>query len=179
MAGTLLPGAAMVVTSQPCLALPSVIFQHHVLLLGLAEDTDDYVCCFFPGCEEPVAAVARHLKAPLGLAGLCFVPLYCHMLCSVLDRWWQDALPVPAPTTVTEVYAAYVAALLGPQPAPQLWAQLLALAGRILFAKAELRGVPGSSPLRCLLAPKDNGAVEFFHPTVQEFVAAVFAIATL
>ncbi|CAM5124769.1 unnamed protein product [Natator depressus] len=72
--GTLLPGAAVVVTSRPCPALSGIPFDRHLLILGFDEhQMEDYFRRFFRDAER-AAAVQGYISGHQGLAGLCFIP---------------------------------------------------------------------------------------------------------
>uniref|UniRef100_A0A8C8RRI2 NACHT domain-containing protein n=1 Tax=Pelusios castaneus TaxID=367368 RepID=A0A8C8RRI2_9SAUR len=196
--GTLLPGASIVVTSRPCLALSRTSFDRHLLILGFQEDqVDDYFRRFFQDAKR-AAAVRSYISGHQGLAGLCFIPLYCFILCTALGEFFPTGeVTVPSPpTTITGLYCCYLVTILG-----QSWslepgirqlvlslgrlAYATLLAGKFLFTPDELQEFgfdPQDLPsnfFNSVFYREENKHYCFFHLTVQEFLAALYCMATL
>ncbi|XP_075763984.1 NACHT, LRR and PYD domains-containing protein 12-like isoform X2 [Pelodiscus sinensis] len=196
--GTLLPGATVVVTSRPCPALSSTPFDRHLLILGFHEaQLEDYLCRFFRDAER-TAAVSSYIAGHPGLAGLCFIPLYCFILCTALAKSFPatgEAAP-SLPATLTDVYRCYLATLLGHGWPPEPGAgQLLRHLGRLAYAALlagkrrlsieELREFGFDSQdlpvafLNPIFLGDHHVGYRFFHVTVQEFLAALYCVAAL
>lgn len=206
--GTLLPKASILVTSRPSASLPEHLFDRHVVILGFQEEqVKDYFFRFFRDPER-AKAVLGYIAAHEGLVSLSFIPLYCFILCTALGDFFpgagvQEASP---PSTITEVYRQYLCTILRSYQLPpqqaggagsalgkarDLVMQLGRLAyaallrGKILFYADELRGfgfdpqnLPGTFLNRLFSKEKDE-VYYFFHLTVQEFLAALYAVAVL
>lgn len=206
--GTLLPKSTILVTSRPSASLREDLFDRHVVILGFQEEqVKDYFFRFFRNPER-ATAVLGYIAAHEGLVSLSFIPLYCFILCTALGDFFpcagvQEASP---PSTITEVYRQYLCSILrsyqpplqqsgGPScalgKARDLILQLGRLAyaallrGKILFYADELLGfgfdpqnLPGTFLNRIFSKEKDE-VYYFFHLTIQEFLAALYAVAVL
>ncbi|XP_072282038.1 NACHT, LRR and PYD domains-containing protein 6-like [Pyxicephalus adspersus] len=112
--GSLLPGASIVVTSRPQPCLPLEIFDRKVVILGFEEKQVKEFCSRFFREEEVTEEVFQYIMKNDTISGLCFIPLYCFIICSVLGPYFQktsSCLEGP-PKTMTEVYRSYLCTLL-------------------------------------------------------------------
>ncbi|XP_077312690.1 NACHT, LRR and PYD domains-containing protein 3-like [Lithobates pipiens] len=112
--GSLLPGASVVVTSRPRPYLPLETFDRKVVILGF-EESQVKEFCFRIFREEVLSEeVFQYIMKNDTISGLCFIPLYCFIICSVLGPFFQKKslrLDDP-PETITEVYRSYLCTLL-------------------------------------------------------------------
>lgn len=208
LSGSLLPESTVVVTSRPSATLPEDGFDRHFVILGFQEEhVEEYFSRFFQN-HERAAAVLGYISAQKGLASLCFIPLYCFILCTALGEFFPrvGANEASPPSTITEVYRQYLCTILrshastqqpagGPNSAlgrsQALVLQLGELAysallrGKIQFDTDELRvfgfdpqNLPGAFLNRIFTKEKGND-YRFFHLTVQEFLAALYSVAIL
>ncbi|XP_060113662.1 NACHT, LRR and PYD domains-containing protein 12-like [Heteronotia binoei] len=208
LSGSLLPESTIVVTSRPSATLLEDAFDRHFVILGFQEEqVKEYFSRFFRDPER-AAAVLSYISAQKGLASLSFIPLYCFILCTALGEFFPQAgvREASPPSTITEVYRQYLCTILrsyasvqqqagGPNCAlgrtPDLVLQLGKLAyfallrGKIQFDTDELRefgfdpqNLPGAFLNRIFTKEKDD-YYRFFHLTVQEFLAALYAVAIL
>ncbi|XP_014667221.1 PREDICTED: NACHT, LRR and PYD domains-containing protein 12-like [Priapulus caudatus] len=121
VAGRLLSGAHVLVTSRPSAAIPVADAFHRVVeILGFSSDgVREYVARYFGdgGDGGYAERVFAHLRSNLNVFSLCSVPVCCRLICQVYDdarrrqqqqrRGGGGAAPLDVPDlrTVTGVYS--------------------------------------------------------------------------
>ena len=195
ISGRFLPGATVVVTSRPTAneLYSRFTFDRTVEILGFTSDKiEEYVSKF---CENHDRSdlkpkVWNHIKSSSDLLNLCYIPVNCFIITTILfeclsdPRKDTDALP----TTLTELYQAAIThfdkhhyrKFLGQSSEEAISKlQLLAYDGiepRQLIFNNELfdEGMKNSGLLNSLSNPYFQAQTQFcfIHLTIQEFLAA-------
>ncbi|KAM5132677.1 LOW QUALITY PROTEIN: NACHT, LRR and PYD domains-containing protein 3-like [Mantella aurantiaca] len=184
--GSLLPGASIVVTSRPRPCLPLEIFDRKVVILGFEERQVKEFC--FRILREDVVSeeVFQYIMKNETISGLCFIPLYCFIICSVdssskVEETTEEPIVLCRPSIMS--------------PVKDTLRQLGTLAyhgllrGKILFSKTDLQKfgfdpvkMPDSFMDRILIHVDGKSQSEmftFFHMTVQEFFAALYCVMSM
>ena len=195
ISGRLLPGATVLVTSRPTANefYSRFRFDRTVEIIGFTSDKiEEYVSKF---CETHARSdlkskVWNHIKSSSDLSNLCYIPVNCFIVCTILfqclsgPRKDTGALP----TTLTELYQAAIThfdkhhyrKLHGQSSEEAIKKlQLLAYNGiepRQLIFDNELfdEGMKNSGLLNSLSNPYSQTQTQFcfIHLTIQEFLAA-------
>ncbi|XP_042302837.1 NACHT, LRR and PYD domains-containing protein 12 isoform X2 [Sceloporus undulatus] len=188
---TLLPESCLIITTRPnaleslenCLQSPCYV-RH----LGLSEGgKKEYFHRFF-GEEELAVQVLSYIKRNEALLAISFVPTVCRIICTVmkqqLDKAKKDLSPVSE--RLTAVYALYLSHLAGSlcsgSEQLDLIRRVCSLAADAIWKKKTLfkeEELPNQLALCSTLFQKNpdcEGIYNFIHPTVQEFLAALFYV---
>uniref|UniRef100_A0A803ST50 NACHT domain-containing protein n=1 Tax=Anolis carolinensis TaxID=28377 RepID=A0A803ST50_ANOCA len=188
---TLFPESCLMITTRPNTlesledCLPSPRYVRH---LGFSEEgKKEYFCKFF-GEEELAAQALSYIKRNEALLAISFVPGVCWIICTMmkeqLDRAEKDLVPVS--DTLTGVYALYLSHLFksfctGSEQL-DLMKTLCSLAADGLWEKKPFlkeEDIRKELALHGTLFRKDpdcEGSYSFFHPSIQEFLAALFYV---
>ena len=84
-------------------------FNRKVEILGFtSENVEQYIEKYFKG-NDKLDTVRNHIKHNLKIAGICYVPVNCFIMCTVLDGLLPNnasysTQEVNLPSTVTELY---------------------------------------------------------------------------
>ncbi|XP_060639846.2 NLR family CARD domain-containing protein 3-like [Anolis sagrei] len=203
--GKLLPESTIVVTSRPSASLPEDLFDRHIVILGFQEEhVQEYFFRFFRD-HKRATAVLSYISLHDGLASLCFIPLYCFILCTALGEFFPcvGAIEASPPSTITDVYRQYLCTILRlrkhPSGRPNCTLggvkDLLLKLGKLAYAATlrkrtvfytdelqafgfDLESLPGSFLNRIFFKENDQ-VYGFFHLTIQEFLAALYSVVTL
>ncbi|KAH0621044.1 hypothetical protein JD844_022054, partial [Phrynosoma platyrhinos] len=188
---TLLPESCLIITTRPnaleslesCLQSPCYV-RH----LGLSEEgKKEYFYRFF-GEEELAVQALSYIQGNEALLAISFVPTVCGIICTVmkqqLDTAEEDLVPVSE--RLTAVYAIYLSHLAGSlcsgSEQLDLMRRLCSLAAdgvwkkKSLFKEEELPNMLALCRTLFQKHPDCEGIYSFIHPTVQEFLAALFYV---
>ncbi|XP_072011091.1 NACHT, LRR and PYD domains-containing protein 12-like isoform X2 [Engystomops pustulosus] len=114
--GSLLHGASIVVTSRPRPSLPTHIFDRKVVILGFEERQVEEFCFRFFREKTISGEVFHYIMKNDTLSGLSFIPLYCFIICTALQPFFQNKIEESClenpPKTMTEVYRSYLCTIM-------------------------------------------------------------------
>ncbi|XP_060730358.1 NACHT, LRR and PYD domains-containing protein 1 homolog [Tachysurus vachellii] len=112
MLGELLPGASVLVTSRPTAVshIPIGSIDCFVVITGFSTvEIHDFFQRFFQD-EELATKMFEIVVANELLLTLCYIPAFCHIMCSVLKE--NKGLYTANPRTMTDIYVQYLLALV-------------------------------------------------------------------
>ena len=195
ISGRFLPGATVLVTSRPTANefYSRFTFDRTVEILGFTSDkSEEYVSKF---CENHDRSdlkpkVWNHIKSSSDLLNLCYIPVNCFIVTTILFECLSDPRKDTAalPTTLTELYQAAIThfdkhhyrKLLGQSSEEAMKKlQLLAYDGieprKLIFDNGLFdERMKNSGLLNSLSNPYSQAQTQFcfIHLTIQEFLAA-------
>ncbi|MCI4377502.1 hypothetical protein PGIGA_G00204190 [Pangasianodon gigas] len=112
MLGELLPGASVLITSRPMAVghIPIGSIDCFVVITGFSTvEIHDFFQRFFQD-EELATKMFDIVAANELLLTLCYIPAFCHIVCSILKE--SNGLYPDTPRTMTDIYVQYLLALV-------------------------------------------------------------------
>ncbi|XP_060790881.1 NACHT, LRR and PYD domains-containing protein 3-like isoform X3 [Neoarius graeffei] len=112
MLGELLPEASVLVTSRPMAVshIPIGSIDCFVVITGFSTvEIHDFFQCFFQD-EELATKMFNIVAANELMLTLCYIPAFCHIVCSILKE--SNGLYPANPRTMTDIYVQYLLALV-------------------------------------------------------------------
>ncbi|XP_028839116.1 NACHT, LRR and PYD domains-containing protein 3-like isoform X2 [Denticeps clupeoides] len=110
--GELLPEASVLLTSRPMAVshVPIGAIDCFTLITGFSTmEIRDFFKKFFQW-EKVAQEMFETVQANEFMLTLCYIPAFCHIVCSTLKE--SHSLPTNTPRTMTDIYTQYLVALL-------------------------------------------------------------------
>ncbi|TSK82193.1 La-related protein 7 [Bagarius yarrelli] len=197
MISELLPGASVLVTSRPTAVshIPVGFIDCFVVITGFSTvEIRDFFQRFFQ--DEKLATKMFEIVAANDLMlTLCYIPAFCHIMCSILKE--SKRLCTANPRTMTDIYVQYLLALVKSHTNSDIsmkhqqhLEKILLNLGRLAYQKLmnqETLFYSNSDDIaNCVIASafldktsiQEPGCTEdvysFTHLTIQEFFAALY-----
>ncbi|KAF5907054.1 NACHT, LRR and PYD domains-containing protein 3-like [Clarias magur] len=204
MLGELLPGASVMITSRPVAVnyIPIGSIDCFVVITGFSTvEIHDFFQRFFQD-EELAAQMFKTVATNELMLTLCYIPAFCHIVCSILKE--SNGLYPTNPRTMTDIYVQYLLALVKSHANNRIESlnnvpginhqehlqEILLKLGRLAYQKLmnqeTLFYSNNDEIARCVIASafldktsiQEPGCTEdmysFTHLTIQEFFAALY-----
>ncbi|KAL6490558.1 hypothetical protein MHYP_G00009030 [Metynnis hypsauchen] len=112
MLGELLPGASVLVTSRPMAVshIPVGSIDRFVVITGFSTIE---ICDFFQRFYQDKVLASKMFDIVVAnelMLTLCYIPAFCHIVCSILKE--NNCLSTASPRTMTDIYVQYLLALV-------------------------------------------------------------------
>ncbi|XP_066536365.1 NACHT, LRR and PYD domains-containing protein 3-like [Hoplias malabaricus] len=205
MLGELLPGASVLLTSRPMAVshIPVGAIDCFVVITGFSTvEIRDFFQRFFQ-VEDLASKMFDIVAANELMLTLCYIPAFCHIVCSILKE--NNCLSTASPRTMTDIYVQYLLALVKSHTKDRIESlsdrtglecqehlqKILLKLGRLAYHKLmnqeTLFYTSDDDILNCTLVStflektsvQEAGCTEdvysFTHLTIQEFFAAFYS----